>query len=136
MVKIVCLSQMLKQYPFPSFVEELLCVGELERAQAQENTKNHPSNRQSFHFGLLSLLLTSFCGVCGNVMMLDCGGLAVLLSKLYNLFNNGAEGLCRRAAVHRFCIISNKIYFSQTRDLKAPSIETDNSDDVGRMQHK
>lgn len=69
-------------------------------------------------------------------MMLDCGGLAAVLSKLHDLLNNDAQGLCRRAAVQRFCMVSNKIYFPQTRDLKAPSIETDNSDDVGRMQHK
>lgn len=69
-------------------------------------------------------------------MMLDCGGLAALLSKHHDLFNNDAQGLYHQAAEHRFCIVSNKIYTPQTRDLKASSIETDNSDDVGRMQHK
>lgn len=76
--------------------------------QAQQSTKN-PNNRWLFHFGLCSLLLTSFHRPGEISVMLDYDGLtAVLIKPSWGLFNNDAQGACHWAAMHRSCMVSRK----------------------------
>lgn len=109
---------------FPVFLEALTGW---EEARQGAGTKI-PNNRWLFHVGLHELLLTS-CHKPGETsMMLDYDGLvAMLINASGCLFDNDAQGRGQVATVHRFCMMSRRIYGPQKGDRLTPSTETDNS---------